>query len=204
MTEDEAHEISIPAETEPSVVPLPPAPAEDPGMVAAAEPLPPPVSETQFLPLDPRVIRLWRLTRSIGFGILLLAAGIFGVAMGATAMEPMWGWIGGAWLVFAALAAWLAWWRPARLYRSWGWRLDSRVLEIRRGLLFRVVQLLPLSRLQHVDLHRGPLERYFGLATLLLHTAGTHAATIAIPGLAADEAVRLRDHLIEVGGDDAV
>jgi membrane protein YdbS with pleckstrin-like domain len=71
-------------------------------------------------------------------------------------------------------------------------------------LLFHVAHLLPLSRLQHVDLHRGPLERAFGLASLILHTAGTHEARITIPGLDADEAVRLRDRLVEVGGDDAV
>jgi uncharacterized protein len=61
-----------------------------------------------------------------------------------------------------------------------------------------------VTRLQHVDLRRGPVERQFGLATLVLHTAGTHAASITIPGLDADEAVRLRDRLAEIGGNDAV
>jgi membrane protein YdbS with pleckstrin-like domain len=44
----------------------------------------------------------------------------------------------------------------------------------------------------------------YGLASLVLHTAGTHSANILIPGLDAGEAVRLRDRLVEIGGDDAV
>jgi hypothetical protein len=102
------------------------------------------------------------------------------------------------------LSLWLVVWRPPRLYRSWGYRIDERVLETRSGLMFQVRRLLPLSRLQHVDLQRGPIERSFGLASLVLHTAGTHQASITIPGLDPDAAVRLRDHLLEMGGDDAV
>jgi membrane protein YdbS with pleckstrin-like domain len=48
------------------------------------------------------------------------------------------------------------------------------------------------------------LERAHGLASLTMHTAGTHDAALVIPGLDADEAVRLRDRLVAVGGDDAV
>ena len=76
--------------------------------------------------------------------------------------------------------------------------------ETRHGIWWRQLQLLPLARLQHVDLHSGPIERSMGLASLLLHTAGTHEATVMIPGLDANEAVRLRDHLVAIGGDDGV
>jgi hypothetical protein len=55
-----------------------------------------------------------------------------------------------------------------------------------------------------VDLHSGPIQRSLGLASLILHTAGTHHATIMIPGLDTVEAARLRDQLVAVGGDDAV
>jgi hypothetical protein len=103
----------------------------------------------------------------------------------------------------ALIALWLAWY-PRRAFGAWGYRLDHRVLELRSGVWFRVVRLLPLSRLQHVDLQRGPLERAFGLASLVLYTAGTQEASIAIPGLADAEAVRLRDTLVDTGGDDGV
>jgi membrane protein YdbS with pleckstrin-like domain len=169
--------------------------------LSAVEPMP--MAAAEFRPLDPRVIRLWRVNYLIGFSVLLLALllvaviGIIKWPQAALLILP-------GWLALAALCGWFSWWRPPRVYRAWGYRIDAKVLETRRGLLFQVTRLLPLTRLQHVDLQRGPFERMFGLASLVLHTAGTHAASLTIPGLDAEEAARLRDHLVEIGGDDAV
>jgi membrane protein YdbS with pleckstrin-like domain len=56
--------------------------------------------------------------------------------------------------------------------------------------------------MQFIDVTAGPVERSLGLATVRLHTAA--AATDArIPGLAADEAARLRDRLAELGEANA-
>jgi hypothetical protein len=155
-----------------------------------------------FRPLDPRVVPLWRATNAIGYGILLLAQLI---ALFFIPFKILYFWLAiVGWAVLVLICFWLAWMRPPRVYRSWSYRIDDRVLEIRNGLLFQRTRLLPLSRLQHVDIERGPFERRFGLATLVLHTAGTHEASMTIPGLEESEAVRLRNHLIEIGGDDAV
>jgi membrane protein YdbS with pleckstrin-like domain len=163
----------------------------------------PPHSTTGFQPLDSRVVNLWRVSWLIGFGVLLLSLLILVVVVGVA--EPrLLVWLAFAWLAAAAAAVWLCLWYPPRLYSSWGYRIDAKVLETRSGRVFQRARLLPLSRLQHVDIERGPLERMFGLAALVLHTAGTHSANIRIPGLEAAEATRLRDHLIEIGGDDAV
>jgi uncharacterized protein len=153
--------------------------------------------------LDRRVIQLWRISDLIGFGILLIPA-MIGALVGAHL------WLGRAtlgfipWGLLVIFMGWWVMWYPPRAYRAWGYRLDDRVLETRSGVWWRVVKLLPLSRLQHVDLRRGPLERAHGLASLLLHTAGSQEATLIIPGLDDAEAVRLRDRLMTAGGDDAV
>ncbi|MGH9755758.1 MAG: PH domain-containing protein [Blastocatellia bacterium] len=163
----------------------------------------PPRQTIGFQPLDSRVVKLWRASGLIGFGVLLLGLLIPVVAVGVA--EPrLWIWLAFAWLAMAAATVWFCLWYPPRLYSSWGYRIDAKVLETRSGRVFQRARLLPLSRLQHVDIERGPLERMFGLAALVLHTAGTHSANIRIPGLEAAEATRLRDHLIEIGGDDAV
>ncbi len=162
-----------------------------------------PNSPTGFQPLDSRVVRLWRVSGLIGFGMLLLSL-LIPVVMVGMAEPELLVWLIPAWLAVAAVAIWFCLWYPPRLYGSWGYRIDAKVLETRSGRLFHRTRLLPLSRLQHVDIERGPLERMFGLAALVLHTAGTHSANIRIPGLEAAEATRLRDHLIEIGGDDAV
>jgi uncharacterized protein len=156
-----------------------------------------------FRPLDSRVVKVWRVSTLIGFGVLLLSLLIPVVAVSVAEPRAL-VWMAGAWLALAVMSVWFSLWYPPRLYRSWGYRIDAKVLETRSGTVFQRARLLPLSRLQHVDIERGPLERMFGLAALILHTAGTHSANIRIPGLESSEATRLRDHLIEIGGDDAV
>jgi membrane protein YdbS with pleckstrin-like domain len=165
--------------------------------------LPPQPAGQEFHPLDPRVVKLWRMINLISSCVLLLVLllGALPIALKLPALGPL---LLSGWAMIALVCVWLSWQRPPRVFRAWQWRIDARVLEIRSGLLFQRTRLLPLSRLQHVDLERGPLERRFGLASLVLHTAGTHSASITIPGLDANEAISLRDHLVEIGGNDAV
>jgi membrane protein YdbS with pleckstrin-like domain len=160
------------------------------------------LAEPVFQPLDVRVVKLWRLRNAITMTVLLVIVTVTGVSVAAATgnwLAPML-----AWLALAVLGLVQLLWYPPRAYRAWGYRIDGKVLETRRGIWFRLHQLLPLPRLQHVDLHSGPIERSLGLASLLLHTAGTQHASIVIPGLDAREAVRLRDGLIAIGGDDGV
>jgi uncharacterized protein len=165
--------------------------------------LPPSHEAADYAPLDPRALRLWQLTDLIAFLVLLLIGLVAAVAVGVKWRTSV-PWVGGGWVAFALLGAWTILYYHPKNFRAWGYRLDERVLLIRRGVWWRTVKLLPLPRLQHVDVKRGPLQRHFGLATLVLHTAGTHAASIEVPGLDAGEAVRLRDRLVAAGGDDGV
>lgn len=159
-------------------------------------------TEPEFRNLDPRVIKLWRVRHAIVSVVLLGMATIAVVSVGFATNRWLWPIIG--WQALLVLRVVLLFWYPARSYKSWGYRIDGKVLETKRGIWFRIHQLLPLSRLQHVDLHSGPIERSFGLASLLLHTAGTQHASIVVPGLDAREAARLRDELVAIGGDDGV
>jgi len=85
---------------------------------------------------------------------------------------------------------------------AWGYLEREDDLLIRRGLLVRRLSVVPYGRMQFIDVIAGPVERSLGLATVRLHTAA--AATDArIPGLAAEEAARLRDRLAELGEADA-
>jgi len=170
-------------------------PAEAPATV-------PVTTEPEFRSLDPRVIRLWRVRHAITSVVLLGMATIAVISVGV--MTDRWLWPSIGWHLLLVLRVVLLFWYPARSYKAWGYRIDGKVLETKRGIWFRIHQLLPLSRLQHVDLHSGLIERSFGLASLLLHTAGTQHASIVVPGLDAREAARLRDELVAIGGDDGV
>jgi hypothetical protein len=84
---------------------------------------------------------------------------------------------------------------PARRYRGWGYREGEEEIEIRRGRLIRVRTIVPFGRVQHIDIAQGPIQRPFGLGTLILHTAGTHGASVPLPGLRHDDAEAMRDRI---------
>lgn len=83
------------------------------------------------------------------------------------------------------------------------WKLDARGLQVRRGLVWKHELLVPRSRVQHLDIERGPIERRFGLATLVVHTAGTRLHALRQSGLLDADALALRDALLpEADRDD--
>jgi membrane protein YdbS with pleckstrin-like domain len=102
-------------------------------------------------------------------------------------------------LIGAAFGAWVGY----KHYRSTFWRLDEDGLAIRRGRLWQRETRVPATRVQHLDLKRGPLQRRRHLATLVVHTAGTRHSAVTVPHLDADDAERLRDRLArQIDADD--
>jgi membrane protein YdbS with pleckstrin-like domain len=82
---------------------------------------------------------------------------------------------------------------PARRYSARGYQISADRLRVVRGLLFRSDTVVPFGRVQHIDVDQGPLDRFFGIATLTLHTAGNHNASIALPGLGEELARDMRE-----------
>jgi hypothetical protein len=107
-------------------------------------------------------------------------------------------------LIFAALLWTLVLFGPVVRYRHIAYQVDSDEICIRRGVLWRSIHTVPRSRVQHTDVSQGPIERMYELATLIIYTAGTQHAAIALSGLQHARAMRIRDHLIEGGTADAV
>ena len=89
-------------------------------------------------------------------------------------------------------------------YRHTFYRVDPSGIEIRRGVVWRRTINVPKSRVQHTDVSQGPLQRKYALGTLVVYTAGTDHAKVELPGLSHARAMRIRDHLLPSGGDDAV
>jgi membrane protein YdbS with pleckstrin-like domain len=94
-------------------------------------------------------------------------------------------------------------WGRAR-WRRWRWSDLPEALELHRGVIVHRASYVPYHRIQQIDVERGPLERSLGLAQLVVRTASA-TTDAAVPGLAEDEAVRLRTRLLaRAGVDDAV
>lgn len=101
-----------------------------------------------------------------------------------------------AWVVVIAGRAVLGQIWPAVAYRRIRYRVDTGGIVIRRGVFWRNVTTVPRARIQHTDVNRGPIARRYGLATLVVHTAGTVNATVSLDGLAVADALAIRDYLI--------
>jgi membrane protein YdbS with pleckstrin-like domain len=163
--------------------------------------------------LDPRSVTAGRLG---GWTVTLVLLTVVGTSVLATLIgtgAPPISWIasgGIAALLFGALAA-ASHFGPALRYQTTWVRLDADGLEYEHGWQWRHHVSVPRSRIQHTDVTQGPFERRFGLATLVVYTAGTEHASIPIEGLSHATALALRDALLAHGAaapidgpDDAV
>jgi hypothetical protein len=95
----------------------------------------------------------------------------------------------------ALLAAMVIAQLPMRSFRRWGYDLNAEQLRVLRGFLWRTDTIVPLIRIQHIDVAQDPLQRLFGLASLIVHTAGTHNSIVTLPGLASRDAEAMRDRI---------
>jgi putative membrane protein len=62
-----------------------------------------------------------------------------------------------------------AWIRPFS-WRRTGYSILDGVILLRRGAVWRSLSLVPLARLQSLEIEQGPLDRMLGLASTRLHT----------------------------------
>jgi membrane protein YdbS with pleckstrin-like domain len=129
----------------------------------------------------------------------LLVVAVVAAGLAATGDLVVWLTVLLAVVAVGALAgAGWAWVWAARNAASWGYAETEDDLLVTGGLMFRRLVAVPYGRMQFVDVQAGPIDRAFGIATVTLHTASTETAA-DIPGLAADEATRLRNRLTELG-----
>ncbi len=158
--------------------------------------------------LDPRYVLVERIAGVI-VGLCIGGPAIlgFGIWLAASWPPGFVYWISLAGLVVAlGLLSWAIYSLPAAEHRRASWRLSESGLEIRRGIFWRREITVPRARVQHTDVQQGPLQRQYGIAKLVVHTAGTVAASVELSGLSLPIAKWLRDALIDDlrGKSDAV
>jgi len=151
-------------------------------------------------PFDPADVTWQRVSPRLAVArrVLLTALAVV-VAAGIVVVVVLTGvgWLLLGLAVVALVTAW-SWWVVGRQAGAIGYAEREDDLLVRRGILFRNLVVVPYGRMQYVDVQAGPIDRRFGIANVQLHTAspGTDAH---IPGLAPEEAARLRDRLARRG-----
>ncbi len=134
---------------------------------------------------------MWRITGVLNVVPLLVGACFAAVAMaryGGTsyflAVLPVL-----AVVVFGLLVIGVA---PGLRWRMWRYEIKPDEVDLQRGIVWIERTLVPLSRIQHVDTRQGPLQRRYGLSTVVFHTA---AGPNQIPELSTPVAAEVRDRI---------
>jgi membrane protein YdbS with pleckstrin-like domain len=142
-------------------------------------------------PLETGQLTVMRVHAAIAALLLLIAAAVaehllrgeFGLPRGAVVLPLL------------APLAWMVLIAPVRRFRAWGYRMEAEELHVAYGVWTRIETVVPLARIEHIDIAQGPLERACGVSRLIVHTAGTLHSQVLVPGLARATSEAMRDEI---------
>lgn len=147
--------------------------------------------------LSRAAIGLWAVQGVAGALAAVVAATLFEVLVPAAGPVPVLRWVLPVLAVaYAAVAVGV---RPWLRYRVHRWEVTDDAVYTLTGWLTRTWTLVPISRIQTVDVTRSPLQQLFGLATVAVLTASAHG-TVHVLHLADDVAHRVADDLATRAG----
>ncbi len=81
---------------------------------------------------------------------------------------------------------------------SVGYAVRAHDVLLKHGVFRHTETVQPLIRLQHIEMERGPIDKWAGLAKLKLFSAGAQRETFTIPGLPLRTAARIRRYVLNV------
>ena len=141
---------------------------------------------------DARVLPWWRAQLLISTAAAVVPLGVLGLLI-----APARAWFLGpaAAVLVLGLASALAlpvWWH--RVHR---WEVTDTAVYSLTGYFWRTWRIAPMSRIQTVDTTQGPLQRSFGLSTVVVTTASS-AGAVELQGLDQEQASALAARLTEL------
>lgn len=81
-------------------------------------------------------------------------------------------------------------------WRMNGFRVDPEQLEQRTGVVFRSHRVVPIARIETVDVARGVIARLFGLADVRVEAVSSGKTEVRLKYLAVSDATALREELV--------
>ena len=143
--------------------------------------------------LDPRMLRVWYVSGVIAIVVVALVAVAAWLAVWAAGGDVLWVYLAAGVLEVICVVDLAV--SPRIQYATWRYDVTPTDVDLYRGVFVKKRTLVPLVRVQHVQTKQGPILRAHGLASVTVSTAGE---SFEIPGLAEDEAERLRDRVAEL------
>lgn len=149
-------------------------------------------STDPWVSVSPRLVPARRVVLALAY--LLVIAGAIALFL-IPEVPPVVGWV---FLVAAVVVFVWLWWLIGRRVRSYAYCERADDLLVTSGILFRRTVIVPYGRMQLVDVTAGPIDRWFGVTTVQLHTAAA-STDATIPGLEPEVAAAVRDRLARRG-----
>ncbi len=137
-----------------------------------------------------KALKVWRINGMIQTVVFICIAGII-TLLGYLFDWYMWISIA-VWAAAAAHFIYQVFVGPALAYRQWRYRVGMTEIETKKGIFITTRTLIPMVRVQHVDLSQGPVMRKYNLASVEIYTAAT---VHEIPALEYEEAEELRNYI---------
>lgn len=143
-------------------------------------------------PYDPRTVAWWRTQLALFVAAVVVPLAVLGLLIAAA---RWWFWVPAITVAVVGLVATIAlpvWWH--RLHR---WEVTDVAVYSRTGYFWQTWRVAPMSRIQTVDTTRGPLQRGFGLSTVVVTTASA-AGAVKLEGLDHEQAAELAEELTRI------
>lgn len=133
-------------------------------------------------------------TRAVAYWRVSLSLRVVPVSLVVTALAIVLPWLPDLVRVSVIVGIWIAAvvevvLLPPIRRRIWWFAIGDEEVDLHHGLITITRTVVPMVRVQHVDLHRSALADWFDLAEIELHTA---AGSLTIPALDRDQAERIR------------
>ena len=160
----------------------------------------PQVDNVALTPIDPSYLKVLRWEWFIFSAIL----GIL-VAILLYFVKPLHQvlWISvftGGWVLI--VAAWF--WLQDKSFSTKAFAIREKDVIYRNGWIIQSTHTCPFNRIQHSAVTIGPLEKRFGLASLVLYTAGSNEADLRIRGLQEASAWTLKEWITKKVADEPI
>ena len=83
---------------------------------------------------------------------------------------------------------------PIIEYKQWKYIITEDRIEFVHGIYFLTTTIIPMVRIQHIDIEEGPINRMYKLAKITIHTAG---GVHKIDGLPKEKAQEISEYIKE-------
>lgn len=88
---------------------------------------------------------------------------------------------------------------PTVYYKRYRYKMDDDKVEVRKGIITIKHDMVPIERVHQVKVSKGPIERHYGLADVLVTTAGgTVSLSYLREDVAESIATKLNEKIIEI------